>query len=248
MIKQFKNYLKRVSDGFWDFFFKRIDRFPFLKYYPKGRNHIYDILIEEKRNTDFIVFDVGANIGQSALHYNKILKNPKIYSFEPVKSTYDQLVSNTKELSNVACFNFALGSEEKLLEITLSNESGYNSLKKEVFSKFESSVKELIQVKIIDCVAASLGIDKIDILKIDTEGFDLEVIKGSINLLKERKVKYIYCEVAFNGEVDKGDFYLINKFLRTYDFWLCGFYDVSRWGANLTHVSYYNALFKLLKE
>jgi len=48
--------------------------------------------------------------------------------------------------------------------------------------------------------------------------------------------------------VDKGDFYLINKFLRTYDFWLCGFYDVSRWGANLTHVSYYNALFKLLKE
>lgn len=248
MIKQLKQNLKRTSDAFWNLLFRHMKLFPFLKYYPKGRNHLYDILIEEKSNSDFIVFDVGANIGQSALFYNKILKKPKIYSFEPIEPTYNQFILNLKTFTNVNCFNFALGSEEKSLEIKLSNDSGYNSLKEEVFSTFDSSKTQSVEVKTIDRVAESLKIKRIDLLKIDTEGYDLEILKGAINFLKEKRIKYIFCEVSFNGEPDKGDFYQINKFLRLYDFWLCGFYDASRWGNNFTYISFYNVLFKHVEE
>ena len=245
MIKQFKNYLKKVSDSFWDFFFKRIDRFPFLKYYPKGRNHIYDILIEEKRNTDFIVFDVGANIGQSALYYNKILKNPKIYSFEPVKSTFRELLSNAKEHHDIVPFQLALGSKEEKVEILLNDQSLNNSLIKEVYSKNGLEKKEIIDVKTADKFFDNLNLNKIDILKIDTEGYDLEVLKGAKSLFEHKKIKYVFCEVGFNDEKDKVNFSDINSFLKPFNFRLCGFYDTYRVGDNFTFILYMNALFKL---
>lgn len=248
MIRKLKKHMKKASDSFWDFFFRRIETFPFLKYYPKGRNHLYDILVEEKTNSNFIVFDVGANIGQSALYYNKLLNNPKIFSFEPINTTFSKLVQNTRIFSNVKNFNFALGEKENSIEIKISDDLGYKSLKSEVFSKLALSGKQIVEIKTIDKVYNYFGIDKINLLKIDTEGYDLEVLNGAVNLLSHKKIDYIYCEVAFNNEPDKGNFYEINKLLRSYDFWLCGFYDVSRWGRNFSYVSFYNALFKHIEE
>ena len=229
------------------FFFKHVKIFSFLKYYPKGKNHLYDILIEEKRNRDFIIFDVGANIGQTAKFYNSLLSKPQIYSFEPVLSTFDQLKSNIKE-SNITCFNHALGAKKGKVEILTSSKSGSNSLVKDVYSNFDTVQTEIIEVHTVDEVLKKLNLDRIDILKIDTEGFDLEVLHGSINILSSKKVKYVFCEVGFNNESNKGNFYEINKFLRKHDFWLCGFYDFYRWGDNYTYTAFCNALFKLIEE
>lgn len=246
MIRKFKKYLKIAIDNFWDLLFKNVKLFSFLKHYPKGRNHLYDILIEEKTNLDFVVFDVGANIGQSALYYNKLLKNPKIYSFEPVFNTFEQLKSNINK-PNISLFNYALGANNGYCSIKLNSDCGLNSLVKEVNSKMESTAIQSVEIKTLTDLCKEIKIDRIDILKIDTEGYDLEVLKGANELLEDRKIKYIYCEVAFNNEPDKGNFYEINKILRTYDFWLCGFYEPSRWGANFSYLSFANALFKQIR-
>ena len=247
MIAIFKQKIKDIVTWFWDIFFRHVKTFSFLKYYPKGRNHLYDILIEEKRNNEFIIFDVGANVGQTAKFYNTLLSKPQIYSFEPVLSTFIQLQSNISE-SNISCFNYALGAQQGRVEILTGSKSGSNSLVKDVYSNFKIGKTEVIEVHTVDEVFKKFNLNKIDILKIDTEGFDLEVLHGSVNVLSTKKVKYVFCEVGFNNEPNKGNFYEINKLLRKHDFWLCGFYDLYRWGDNYTYTAFCNALFKLVEE
>jgi precorrin-6B methylase 2 len=48
-----------------------------------------------------VIFDIGANLGQSAIKYSKEFPNAKIYSFEPVDSTYTLLKRNVQDISNV---------------------------------------------------------------------------------------------------------------------------------------------------
>jgi FkbM family methyltransferase len=248
MIRKLKQKAKEFDTWFWNIFFKHVKAFPALKYYPKGRNHLYDILVEEKRNDNFVIFDIGANIGQTAKFYNNLLSKPQIYSFEPVTSTFNQLNANIKE-SNISCFEYALGAKKEKVEIVVDDSNnGLNSLVKNVYSSLNTGKTEIVEVHTVDEIFEKLNLDRIDILKIDTEGFDLEVLHGSKNVLSDRKVKYVFCEVGFNNEPNKGNFYEINKLLRKYDFWLCGFYDFYRWGDSFTYTAFCNALFKLVED
>src|SRR2546423_14886944 len=56
------------------------------------------------------VFDVGANVGQSAQRFSRAFPSAQIYSFEPVKKTFDQLQARTAELPNVRVINRAMGA------------------------------------------------------------------------------------------------------------------------------------------
>jgi FkbM family methyltransferase len=247
MIKKFKQKIKEFDTWFWNIFFRHVKAFPALKYYPKGRNHLYDILIEEKRNDNFIIFDVGANIGQTAKFYNSLLSKPQIYSFEPVLSTFNKLKVNIKE-SNISCFNYALGAKKEKVEIKVTNESLNNSLVSEVNLMRQTNKTEIVDVETVDGVFKEHNLNKIDVLKIDTEGYEMEVLKGARKILSNKKVKYVFCEVGFNNEPDKGDFCKISEFLRNYNFKLCGFYDTNKWGENFMYIKYVNALFKLVEE
>ena len=51
-----------------------------------------------------------------------------------------------------------------------------------------------VKVSSLDCFCKDQNIDRIDVLKIDTEGHELEVLKGAVNLLSSRKIRYIYAE------------------------------------------------------
>jgi FkbM family methyltransferase len=57
------------------------------------------------------VLDVGANIGQFAEQIHAILPEAAIYSFEPLRECYEQLLTNMGHVPKFRAFNFALGSE-----------------------------------------------------------------------------------------------------------------------------------------
>ena len=66
------------------------------------------------------IFDVGANIGQTALRYNDYFKKAEIYSFEPVTETFHNLEKNVKCLNRIKCFKLALGDKEGSAEIKIA--------------------------------------------------------------------------------------------------------------------------------
>ena len=89
----------------------------------------YDITRFQNRQTDLswlknknitTVFDIGANVGQFAEEIRSELPDAQIYSFEPVKETYDALVNNFASDKKFRAFNMGLGSKKEKKEIKIS--------------------------------------------------------------------------------------------------------------------------------
>ena len=161
-----------------------------------------------------IVFDVGANIGNYSAAIFKINPSATIYAFEPHPRTFQKLIVNIKN-SNFYPHNFAVGHEVGVLSLydyEDNNGSSHASLFKDVIETIHKarSVEHKVSVITLDAFMKSRSIDMIDLLKIDTEGNELNVIRGILKYLSHGKVKAIHFE--FNE---------MNVSSRTYfkDFW-----------------------------
>jgi len=131
--------------------------------------------------------DVGANIGWlSLVGAKQVGKNGNVLAFEPVPSTFDILKSN-KEINNftqITLKQFALGNKEENVTIypEKENRGGASILN----HQSENGVE--IEVKTLDSLNLKTAIN---VIKIDVEGFELDVLKGGINSIKKDKPKLI---------------------------------------------------------
>ena len=139
------------------------------------------------------IIDVGAQSGLYTL-YAKFLSNSTFYSFEPFKKTYDLLNDNIKlnKLPNVHTFNLGLSDEKgtTILNTCISHNGlhtcGNNPL------RFNDIVPVTIEVDTIDNLFFDKGIP-VDFIKIDTEGWELHVLRGGIKTINKYK-PYIQLE------------------------------------------------------
>ena len=164
---------------------------------------------------------IGAHKGQEVEDYKKNFKNVKIYLFEPQLNLFEYLKLNFGKDSNISLFNFALGSSNKISSMYMADNEGQSSsfLKPKHHLIEHPEIKFLekkltFEIKVLD----ELGITDIDLLNIDTQGFELEVLKGSVNILS-KDVKYIILEVN-KKEVYEGCPHVrdIDIFLKQYGF------------------------------
>jgi FkbM family methyltransferase len=189
------------------------------------------------------VFDVGANIGQTATRFARYFPEARIFSFEPVEDTFRQLTLNTNKFANVRCFRTALGSEDGSRRLYHQKDSRWNSLAEGVNSATETGIHEDISISTVDAFCSHERIQGIDLLKTDTEGYDLEVLNGATGKLKEGKIGFIYTETTFSDlDSQHTNFYKIVDFLKAYDFHFIALYDQCV-GRKLIHGGYCNALF-----
>ena len=163
-------------------------------------------------------FDVGAHKGETVNLFNRYFKIEKIYCFEASKINYEYLVKKIKNIDNVLAFNFGLGNKEgyenfnQLEEsssssfIDINTESNYFIKKKKYLNfffnkelKINSSPANIRKLK--NFMENNL-IKFIDILKIDTEGYELNIIKGAEDKIKN--INYIYFEHHFDDMLKKG--------------------------------------------
>lgn len=77
---------------------------------PRGIDVVYDIANSFPMYRVDIVFDVGANVGQSAKHYLKCFPNSHIYCFEPSSNTFRRLQDNLEVNDRIHCVQMALSS------------------------------------------------------------------------------------------------------------------------------------------
>lgn len=178
------------------------------------------------------VIDVGANKGQFALMALKNLPSVVVYSFEPISSEFNILEKVTKGANTVHCFNVALGSATKNSQIHVSNSRDSSSLlgigatQLEMYPNTFESRKEEIRLETLDNSVKTALMEHPIFMKIDVQGYELEVIRGSTASLKN--IDYIYVECSF-VELYKDQSLapeIIDE-LAKYQFELVGVYDTS---------------------
>ena len=148
-------------------------------------------LIEKRRQyykDGVIALDCGANIGVHTIEWAKNMTEwGEVFSFEPQEKIYYALSGNIaiNNCFNVTAKNVALGSEIGRIEIPTPNynkPSSYGSLelKKKKNNEFIGQEIDYQNTKQIDMLSIdSLKLNRIDFIKIDVEGMEEEVLKGS---------------------------------------------------------------------
>ena len=140
---------------------------------------------------------VGAHKGQEVEDYNSEFSNPKIHLFEPQKIPFEYLQSRYGSFENIRMYNFGLGSSNTSKKMYISNNDGQSSsfLKPKEHLAVHPEIQfsedsTQIEIKVFD----DLNIANVELLNIDTQGFELEVLKGFHKSLVN-DINYIILEV-----------------------------------------------------
>lgn len=141
-----------------------------------------------------LVFDVGANIGQTATDIAGRFPEAKIHAFEPSPKSYRKLVDATASFPNVTTHNIALGSSAATLALTQRSDSTMNRLLPGAAEATPKTV--MVEVRTGVELFHEVQATRIDFLKIDTEGHDYEVLMGFLPVI--RQVDFIQVEAAMN--------------------------------------------------
>lgn len=137
-----------------------------------------------------VVFDIGANEGQSCLEYARVLPEATVHAFEPMVRTYMKLASNVDGHPRIRLHNLALGEANGILRMALAATSSMNRV-----TTGEGPAEEVPSAT-LETFCRDRGIPHIDFLKIDTEGHDLSVLRGCGTMLAE--IDFIQCEASAN--------------------------------------------------
>jgi FkbM family methyltransferase len=131
-----------------------------------------------------ICLDIGANIGMTSILMDQLLSNGKIFAFEPHPKTYRQLERNitlNKSGNNeISLFPFALGKEKTTVKFRdIDQYNGGNSflIDGSLAHRAQSSIS--VTVERLDNLNIASG-HRINLAKIDVEGFELDVLKGGV--------------------------------------------------------------------
>jgi len=156
-----------------------------------------------------VVLDVGANIGKWSNSIHEINKGARIFAFEPHPKNYTRLVEHVGDKASP--FNLAVGDERSTLELfdyEANDGSSHASLYREVISDIHGSncVSHSVEVIRLDDFLDEHGIEEVDLLKIDTEGNELQVLRGAERHLKKRCIKAIQFEFNEMNIVSKASF------------------------------------------
>lgn len=147
------------------------------------------------------VFDVGANIGQTTRAALDAFPQARIFAFEPEPKTFEQM-SRSVGGDRVSLHQLALADKNGVAafyEYGIDGDGGSlrNSLVPNARSTVEfgySSVERSVPCRTIDDFCRTEGVERIDLLKIDVEGFELSVLHGAERMLREGRIGFVYAE------------------------------------------------------
>jgi FkbM family methyltransferase len=151
-----------------------------------------------KKNNKLIIFDVGANTGQSIKRFNNEFNLKEIHCFEPNVPAFEKLKKIKSK--NIFLNNLALGDKEKIQTFNnypkTSSSSFYRIDKKSsIYEMNKGFYSSNVKIITLDKYIEDSKIDKINILKIDTQGFEVSVLKGAINAVKDKRIDFIETEI-----------------------------------------------------
>jgi len=219
----------------------QIESFLDIKIYSNhahGREDWFDI--KRVGSEVMTIFDVGANIGQSAIKFRRAFPDSKIFCFEPVESVFAKLAENLKGDERVSLHKIALADSSCQKTIYLTADSMTNGFESSLTAIGTASVPTLT----VDEFARENAIDRIDLLKVDVEGYDLRVLEGAKQFLQTNRIVFVIAEVGFN-ESDSlhVSFENVRSFLASHGYSVFGIYDQQLEWSGQPQLRYANVCF-----
>ncbi|HEY3932798.1 MAG TPA: FkbM family methyltransferase [Verrucomicrobiae bacterium] len=146
------------------------------------------------------VIDVGANAGLITRHFCRLVgANGKVYSFEPDPLVFRFLEFNTRLFSNKELIQSAVSDNNEPMQLHLNSCS---SLGNSLFNKNRSAESVTVSCTSLDEFLTRRGEPTVDVIKIDTEGAELSVLRGmrqTIARLPALKIIIEYCPQNLKG-------------------------------------------------
>jgi FkbM family methyltransferase len=146
-----------------------------------------------------VIFDGGANVGDYTQMINETCPDSKIYAFEPVESTFQELQKclNSNEIINATAIQKGLYKEDTKVTINIYSGNEHASLHQIKGVGYQSIRQEVLDVVKGDTIMKEYGIETIDLLKLDIEGAEMDALVGFENALKGKKIRVIQFEYGY---------------------------------------------------
>jgi len=179
------------------------------------------------------VIDIGAHVGISVIHWSKLFS--KVTAFEPMIDHYNCLIKNTENLKNIECHNNAISGSEGILYGAYrsnKNSGSFQLLDSNYQQPKKKSPRQLyeILVKKLD----SFEFKSVDLIKVDVEGWELDVLKGATLTIQKHKPVLL---IEFTGGNSSKSLhgYDVNEYLELID--NLGYQKVSSIESDTIYVS-----------
>ena len=171
-----------------------------------------------------MLWDVGANVGQTVRQLRRAFPDATIWAFEPGDEAFR------------TCSAVAAQHRAKAMQLALSEEPGSGTLLhtgptdnyrlSDLAEGASTAASELVDITTVDLLMQREDVRRIHYLKIDTEGGDLLVLKGAQTALGSHSIDFIQVEVGMHNEnTDHVAFHEVTSFLTKHEYRLFGIYD-----------------------
>jgi len=207
-----KSVLQNLFRKLFYFSLKGMNYSSASNYRQNGERHLLKSLKNYfGKDKPVILFDVGANVGDYSNSVIEIFKDStfQLTSFEPLKSSFEELKNNIQPSENINLINKGLSNKEDNLTIHFDKEaSKLTSLypRKLDHVNIDFNLEEEISVTTLDTYCMENSIKSIDFLKIDVEGHEMAVFMGAKELIKNKNIDFIQFE--FGGtNIDSRTFF-----------------------------------------
>ncbi|HBO9849838.1 FkbM family methyltransferase [Pseudomonas aeruginosa] len=136
-------------------------------------------------DADATAMDIGANIGLTSLALSSICHSGAVIAIEPVPHTFELLSKNlaTAGIRNVSTINVAVGAGEGSVSMFVDERNLATSFVVDI----DSDSSQEIPLTSLDSLVSLSGVERLDFIKIDVEGCELEVLKGAESTLNRFK-------------------------------------------------------------
>jgi FkbM family methyltransferase len=189
-----------------------------------------------------VIFDVGANDGETVDAFRRHFPTAVITAFEPSLQCADDLKRRYSAQSGVSVEAVALGAHNGEAFLHTFSGSRMNSLlplstspDNVMRERFANVGSNHVPLRTLDSFCAERSVDHIDILKIDTQGYDLHVLEGATSLLSHRQIDAVIVEINFIPMYDgQGSFTQIHDLMCGFNYRFVDFYNKTRHGSGVS--------------
>jgi FkbM family methyltransferase len=165
-----------------------------------------------------VAFDVGAHRGETTRELLRAFPGVEVHAFEPMPESFSALADATA------------GSGVRITNAAVSDTSGTVTMARGEAS-YQASVHgggERVQVPAVtlDEYVQEHGVDRLDLLKVDTEGHEEAVLRGAVGQLERGGIEFVLCECEFSARPEEphADFHALQEMLEPLDYRVVSFY------------------------